>query len=87
MSNNFDLWDWFDQSVSSGEEGKRLNGEVIVYSSENNRRTENVKFALSGCMPTKIKAPALNAKDGQIAIEEMQVVYERLQISNPRSTT
>jgi hypothetical protein len=26
----------------------------------------------------KVKAPALNAKDGQIAIEELQVAYETL---------
>ena len=29
-------------------------------------------------MPVKIKAPGLNAKDGLIAIEEMQVAYETL---------
>jgi phage tail-like protein len=40
--------------------------------------TEQVRFSLSGCRPVKLKAPALNAKDGAIAIEEMQVAYETL---------
>jgi len=40
--------------------------------------TERARFLLSRCMPVKIKAPAMNAKDGTIAIEEMQLAYESL---------
>ena len=32
------------------------------------------------CVPVKLKAPALNAKDGQVAIEELQMVYETMQL-------
>jgi hypothetical protein len=35
---------------------------------------------LSRCLPVKIKAPALNAKDGLIAVEELQVAYESLEL-------
>jgi hypothetical protein len=31
-----------------------------------------------------MKAPALNAKDGQIAIEELQIAYETLQFTPPK---
>ena len=30
------------------------------------------------CLPVKLKAPALNAKDGVVAIEELQLAYESL---------
>jgi hypothetical protein len=31
-------------------------------------------------LPLKLKAPALNAKDGMIAVEELQLAYERLML-------
>ena len=37
-------------------------------------------FRLSRCVPVKLKAPALNAKDGIVAIEELQLAYESLEL-------
>ena len=85
MTRDFGLWEWFDRSVSSGREGSRLNGQVTLRDSEAGVGAARARFSLTGCLPTKLKAPALNAKDGQIAIEEMQIVYERLQIENPNA--
>jgi hypothetical protein len=34
-------------------------------------------------MPVKLKAPALNAKDGMVAIEELQLAYESLSVKKP----
>lgn len=79
MTENFHLWEWFDRSVAAGNQGERLDGQVVMFRSESGKRTESAVFSLTGCLPTKIKAPALNAKEGQVAIEEMQIVYERLQ--------
>lgn len=79
MTKNFNLWEWFDRSVAAGNEGRRLDGQVVMFRSQSGERTENAVFSLTGCLPTKIKAPALNAKEGQVAIEEMQIAYERLQ--------
>jgi phage tail-like protein len=42
--------------------------------------TEQLRFRLERCIPTKLKASALNAKDGQLAIEEMQVAYEAMTV-------
>jgi hypothetical protein len=38
-------------------------------------RQQQIKFKLKDCLPIKLRAPALNAKEGGIAIEEMQLVY------------
>ena len=40
-----------------------------------------MRFRLSRCLPVKLKAPALNAKDGTIAVEEFQLAYEKLQLA------
>jgi phage tail-like protein len=76
MTPNFDLWKWFAKVNSPGFRGVRSRLEVIVISSDGER--EDARFVAEGCMPVKIKAPGLNAKEGQIAIEEMQVVYQSL---------
>ena len=41
---------------------------------------ERVRFVLSRCLPVKVKAPPLNAKDGAVAIEELQIAYERISV-------
>jgi hypothetical protein len=35
---------------------------------------------LSRCIPVKLKSPALNAKDGVVAIEELQIAYEQFEL-------
>jgi hypothetical protein len=42
--------------------------------------TGKLRFKLKGCLPIKIKAPALNAKEGILAIEEIQIAYGSLEI-------
>lgn len=78
MTKTFDLWDWFDQVLKKGQGGLRANGEIVMLGAD--RKTKQVSFKLTGCMPVKLRAPTLNAKEGQVAIEEMQLVYEMLTI-------
>jgi hypothetical protein len=35
-------------------------------------------------VPVKVKAPALNAKDGTVAIEELQLAYESMTRQAPK---
>lgn len=76
MTPNFDLWKWFARVNSPGYRGVRARAEIIVVSSDGT--TEDARFVAEGCLPTKLRAPALNAKEGQVAIEEMQLVYQTL---------
>jgi phage tail-like protein len=79
MTANFDLWDWFNKSVS--DPTVRADATVVLFAADGN--TERARFVLSRCVPVKLKAPALNAKDGVVAIEEMQIAYESLQMRRP----
>ena len=76
MTRGLGLWRWFD-SVQQ-QRTARASGEIAMLSS--NRETELVLFKLTGCLPIKIKAPALNAMDGLVAIEEAQIAYETLSV-------
>jgi phage tail-like protein len=80
MTVDFGLWEWFEAVQRTDGHGIRASGQVAIQSPDNNpdRRKDLIVFSLTGCMPVKLKSPALNAKDGLIAVEEMQVAYETL---------
>lgn len=78
MTEGFDLWRWFDR-VLERELGLRVDGLVQILDSAVGG-APRASFLLSRCLPVKIKAPALNATDGAVAVEELQVAYERLRL-------
>jgi phage tail-like protein len=80
MTATTDLWDWFD--AISVDPSLRASAVVVVLAADGT--TEQARFVLDRCLPVKVKAPALNAKDGIVAIEELQIVYESLRREAPR---
>lgn len=74
MTRNHDLWIWFQDSVADPR--LRADAEIVLLGADGKK--EQARFQLSRCVPVKMKAPALNAKDGSVAIEEMQIAYETL---------
>jgi phage tail-like protein len=74
MTSSFDLWTWFRDTVDDPRQ--RADAEVVVLGADG--QTERVRFQLSRCLPVKLKAPALNAAQGGVAIEELQMAYETL---------
>lgn len=79
MTETFELWDWFSATLTRA--GLRADAEVVLFAPDG--KTERARFLLSRCIPVKLKAPALNAKDGTIAIEELQLAYESLELKKP----
>jgi phage tail-like protein len=79
MTPTFDLWDWFSGVLRNP--GLRADAEVVLLAQDG--QTERARFLLKRCLPTKLKAPPLNAKDGVVAIEELQVAYESLTLKRP----
>jgi phage tail-like protein len=74
MTRNYDLWKWFEDSIADPR--LRANADIVLLGA--NGQEELARFQLTRCVPVKMKAPAFNAKDGGVAIEEMQIAYERL---------
>lgn len=77
MTANLDLWKWF--ALSTGNEHRSLRASGVVLMSDAAQRP-CLRYTLDGCLPLKIKSPALNARDGVIAVEEMQLVYRRFTV-------
>jgi len=75
MSPSFDLWNWFASVTRSP--GLRVDGEVVLRAPD---QSERLRFKLRRCLPLKLKAPPLNAKDGMVAVEELQLAYESLTV-------
>ena len=76
MTDNFDLWQWAQDTVANP--ALRANAEVVLLAADG--ITERARFQLHRCLPVKFKAPALNAKDGQIAVEEFALTYEKFEL-------
>jgi phage tail-like protein len=73
MTASGDLWEWFSAVVI--DPSIRATAEVVMLAPDG---SEIARFVLERCLPVKLKAPTLNAKDGTIAIEELQIAYESL---------
>ena len=79
MTSNLELWDWFNLMLT--DQSLRADAEVVIFASDG--ETERARFQLSRCVPVKLKSPPLNAKDGAVAIEELQIAYEKLTLKKP----
>lgn len=79
MTASFDLWDWF--AAVRTDARLRADASVVVFAADG--QTERVRFQLTRCLPVKLKAPTLSGKDGMVAIEEFQMVYETMEIKRP----
>lgn len=74
LTQGFDLWHWLNDSLHNP--ALRASAEVVLFDAAHQ---PTARFLLERCLPVKLKAPALNAKDGLLAVEELQLVYESLE--------
>ncbi|HEV2861687.1 MAG TPA: phage tail protein [Pyrinomonadaceae bacterium] len=81
MTANFELWDWVYAFQANPQ--LRADAEVVLFDADG--ETVRCSFQLSRCIPVKVKAPALNAKDGMVAVEELQLAYESLKLKKPEA--
>ena len=80
MTSNLELWDWFNLMLT--DHSLRADAEIVIFASDG--ETERARFQLSRCVPVKLKSPPLSAKDGAVAIEELQIAYEKLTLKKPQ---
>lgn len=77
MTANLDLWKWFALSTGNDNRSLRASGVILVSDAA---RTPTLRYTLYDCLPLKIKSPSLNARDGVVAVEEMQLAYRRFTV-------
>ena len=81
MTANFDLWEWFQSMKTTPS--VRADASVVLLGTD--RSQTRALFLLSRCVPIKLKAPTMNAKEGILAVEELQLAYETLTIKSPNA--
>ncbi|MCW7541367.1 phage tail protein [Aquabacterium sp. A7-Y] len=77
---SFELWQWMSDSVA--DPSLRAEAELVLFAADGN--TERARVVLQRCLPVKLKVPALHAKDGAVAVEELQLAYERFTVKRGR---
>ena len=80
MTSNLDLWKWFAAAAGSQARSTRASGVVLMRDGAGQNRA---RYRLFGCLPIKIKGPPLNAKEGEVAIEELEIAVDSFRIESP----
>lgn len=75
------LWDWITGMVSGVLPIPRYNGQIQLKDPTDKRVLATWTFERG--LPSKVSGPALNAKTGEIAVEELQILHEGLRLGGP----
>lgn len=75
---NPDLWLWLTRMVSGTQPITRYNGRIEILAPKS--RSPLATWTFDRGLPQKVTGPSLNAKTGEIAIEELHIVHEGLRM-------
>jgi phage tail-like protein len=79
MTSSFDLWDWC--GAVTRDPALRADARVVMVGADG--EAEHARFRLRRCLPVRLKAPRLDARDGVVAVEELQLACESLALERP----
>ena len=79
MSRNFESWQWFT-NVARGVRPVPRKGIIIELLDAADRTNVVARWLVSSAVPVKMKCNDLNAKTGEVAIEEMHLAHEGLEL-------
>jgi phage tail-like protein len=79
MTRNLQLWQWMAQGTRPGSV-LTAHGVVSMWDTD---ATPAVQFVLQGCLPVRMRAPSLTARDGLVAVEELGLVCEKMMVAVP----
>ncbi len=74
LTSSLHPWEWM--AAVAEDPSLRAEGEVVVLGPDG---SAHIRYILTRCLPSKVKAPALNAKDGGVAVEELGLLCERIE--------
>jgi phage tail-like protein len=77
---NTDLWDWMQDILDGVVPVRRFDGRIDVYKWQANDDDIVASWTFERGLPAKISGPQLNAKTGEIAIEELHIAHEGLRL-------
>lgn len=71
------LWHWLQRIINGERPVPRYDGVIHVMSADG---TVRASWMFDRGLPSKIKGPELNARSGEIAIEELTIAHEGLRL-------
>jgi phage tail-like protein len=74
------LWMWMQRIINGERPVPRYDGVIQVMSAD---RSVRATWMFDRALPSKIKGPELNAKTGEVAIEELTLMHEGLRMVPP----
>jgi phage tail-like protein len=74
---NTAVWDWLTTMVGGGEV-RRYNGEIALLNPA--RTATHATWSFERGLPLKVVGPSLNARTGDIAVEELHIAHEGLRL-------
>jgi phage tail-like protein len=72
------LWDWLTRMVAGPAPVPRYDGAIEIQDPAGERVV--ARWTFDRGLPLKVAGPQLNAKTGEIAIEELQIAHEGLRL-------
>jgi phage tail-like protein len=75
------IWDWLTGMVNGALPIPRYDGLVEVMAPGGSRQVARWTFIRA--LPSKVTGPSLNARTGEIAIEELHLMHEGLKLEGP----
>lgn len=79
MTASLDLWRWFARVTA--DPALRADGIVVLRADDGD--TVRATWLLERCLPVRLRAPSLNAREGMVAIEELQLVCDAILLQAP----
>jgi phage tail-like protein len=75
------LWRWFEL-VAGGSYAIRLDARLVVLGPGDDplEGPGLMEWRMRSCLPTRFRAPSFQAKDHEVAVEELQFVHEGLSL-------
>jgi len=74
---NAELWHWLQRIANGVRPVRRYDGVIHVMGADG---TVRASWVFDRGLPQKIKGPELNARTGEIAIEELTIAHEGLRL-------
>ncbi len=82
VTNDLIFWEWMKNILDPAKKVERRNVNIVVF----NQAGETMQcWTLLGAVPVGWKAPAMQASQNEIAVEELTLGYEGLQVSDSQS--
>lgn len=72
------IWQWLTGMVSGERPVRRYDGDVQIW--DPRKRRVVAQWSFDHGLPSKVTGPSLNAKTGEIAVEELHIVHEGLRM-------